>query len=452
MAQAEFNASGTPLIAFGRSFMLTTTGAPSTENPNKQVSKVTPDLDDFATVGDLRVANWGSSNNFPQLAEDIIGKTGVLNTGLKFIRNFTLGQGVFPCKITGFDADGNEQMAVVNDPAITSLLTGRMVRRYMANALRDYFKFGVAFPELIPNADGSKIVGINTVNAMFARYAEKKNGVIPSVVVSGKWPDTPSATSDYSVVPLLDMYDPQFDLEAYRLLNKAGGRTFMYPLRDEWSNNEYFPLPIWWSAYRAGWIGIANKIPAFLLKMYENQVTIKWHIQIPYVYWEKRYPENDFKTKAERQKAIQDEMDSIEENLVGEANANKALFTMFEMNPSGKVEEQWIITPLDAKTKADENLIASAAANSEILFSLMINPNVFGAGMPGGTYAGNQGGSNIREAFLVNIALAWLDRQNILDPIEAMLRYNGVQDVELRFRNTILTTLDTGAGTTKVAS
>ena len=35
--------------------------------------------------------------------------------------------------------------------------------------------------------------------------------------------------------------------------------------------------------------------------------------------------------------------------------------------------------------------------------------------MPGGTYAGNQGGSNIREAFLVNIANAWIDRQNILD-------------------------------------
>ncbi|MEG2278080.1 MAG: hypothetical protein RSC80_09685, partial [Odoribacter sp.] len=71
------------------------------------------------------------------------------------------------------------------------------------------------------------------------------------------------------------------------------------------------------------------------------------------------------------------------------------------------------------------------------------------AGMPGGTYAGNQGGSNIREAFLVNIAMAWLDRQNLLDPIEAMLAFNGIEDVQLRFRNTILTTLDSGAGTTK---
>ena len=83
------------------------------------------------------------------------------------------------------------------------------------------------------------------------------------------------------------------------------------------------------------------------------------------------------------------------------------------------------------------------------MFALMINPNILGAAMPGGTYAGNQGGSNIREGFLVKIATSWLDRQNLLDPIYLMLRYNGYDDVVIRYRNTILTTLDTGAGTQK---
>ena len=57
-----------------------------------------------------------------------------------------------------------------------------------------------------------------------------------------------------------------------------------------------------------------------------------------------------------------------------------------------------------------------------------------------------------RESFLVNVAMAWLDRQNILDPIEAMLQFNGIKDIQLRFRNTVLTTLDTGSGTQKVIS
>ena len=38
--------------------------------------------------------------------------------------------------------------------------------------------------------------------------------------------------------------------------------------------------------------------------------------------------------------------------------------------------------------------------------------------MPGGTYAGNQGGSNIREAYLGNIVNCWLDRQDLMDMIQ----------------------------------
>jgi hypothetical protein len=146
-------------------------------------------------------------------------------------------------------------------------------------------------------------------------------------------------------------------------------------------------------------------------------------------------------------------MDEIEDNLCGTSNANKPVFTMFEVGPNGRTEEQWIITPLQNKLTSEQDLISSAAANSEILFSLMINPNVLGAGMPGGSYSANQGGSNIREAFLVNIANAWLDRQNLLDPLETFVRFNGApENMEWRFRNTILTTLDTGAGTKKTLS
>ena len=147
-------------------------------------------------------------------------------------------------------------------------------------------------------------------------------------------------------------------------------------------------------------------------------------------------------------------MDSIEANLCGTDNADKPIFTFFEINPqNGRAEEQWIIKPLENKLSNEQNLVTSAAANSEIMFSIMVNPNVLGAGMPGGTYAGNQGGSNIREAYLVNIANCWLDRQDLLDPLELFIRYNGAEeDIEWRFRNTVLTTLDTGSGTTKTLS
>jgi len=448
MSKILWNESGYPLMAYGSRYFAVTTGSPS--EVKVKATGVSHPVDDKTNTFGVELCSWGSDNGFPDFALETIGKTGVLNTGLKFIRNFTLGQGIFPVRITGFDDQGNELLEVVNNPDLTSLLSGRMIRRYLTNALRDYLKFGVAFPELIPSADGSRIVGINTVNARFCRYTVAHEGLIREVAVSGDWPDSP--TKKPTLLPLLDLYDPKADLDRMKASGKSFSHSLIYPLRDEWGNEDYYPLPAWYSAYLSGWVAIANKVPLFLQKAYANQITWLWHIKIPYAYWEKKYPKNLYKDESARKTMISSEMDEIENALIGEANANKAIFSMYEINAQGKPEEQWIIEPLDNKYKEGDKLVTSAAANSEILFSLMLNPNVMGAGMPGGTYAGNQGGSNIREAFLVNIANAWIDRQTILDPIELMLSYNGIKDIELRFRSTILTTLDTGAGTTKKLS
>lgn len=436
--------NGTPLMAYGEKFFASTTGAPETVKSSVQTEKV----EDSVKVGNYECCAWTTSNDFPQKAATIIGQTGVLSTGLKFLHRVVMGQGVFPCKVAGYDAKGNELLKVINDSQVINFLQSRTVRRYLANAYRDILKFGISFPQLIPNIAGNQIVGINAINALHCRLTKPRNGIIENCIVSGEWPDI-SNPQNIEVYPVLDNYDPLADLERIRYAGKIAGRSYIYPLRDEWDSSDIYPMPAWWAAKLAGWISIANKIPAFLDKAYENQISWTWHIKIPYAYWDKRYPEKDYKNPEERRQKIQEEMDAIEESLTDTKNANKAIFTHYTIGNNGRPEEQWIIEPLDNKYKADDKLVTSAAANSEILFSLMVNPNVLGAGMPGGTYAGNQGGSNIREAFLVNIAMAWLDRQNLLDPIEAMLEFNGVKDIQLRFRNTILTTLDSGSGTTK---
>ena len=68
-----------------------------------------------------KISPWGSSNNFPQIADELINKIGVLNTGLKYIRNVILGQGIFPCKVKGYDDSGNEVLEIINDPGIAML-------------------------------------------------------------------------------------------------------------------------------------------------------------------------------------------------------------------------------------------------------------------------------------------------------------------------------------------
>ena len=358
-----------------------------------------------------------------------------------------MGQGIFACKVKGYNDKGDEILEPVEDSAYQRFVGSRMVRRYMEKTLRDFLKVGISAVQFVPNAAGNKIIGLNAINSLYFRFTEPLDALgSQNCVVSGSWDLSPSS---YSILPLLSDYSPENHAELLRFMGKMKG-GFVYPVRDSWSNDDIYGEPIWWPAYVAGWVDIAHMVPQYLKKAYKNQTTWKWHVQIPYSFWDKKFPITEFKDVELRRQAIDKYMSSIERNLLGAENAEKPIFTNYAVNEmNGRIEEEWKILPLSNKYSAgQENLVTSAAANSEILFSLMVNPNVLGAGMPGGSYAGNQGGSNIREAFLVNIANSWIDRQNILDPLQLYLQLNGApDDLQLRFRNTILTTLDTGAGT-----
>lgn len=447
-----FNKNGAPLMLSSSNFFASTTGAPvgiTAEEKQKLNQTTDTKMDqDFFKLHNLKLLSWSATNDFPQWADKIITSTGVLNTGLKFLRNLTLGQGIYACIIDGYDDEGNEILKPYPDQSVNTVTLSRMIRRYMERVLRDYLKFGCGWVQFVPSSDGSRIVGLNPLNAYFCRISERDKSGKETCVVSGKFPDTPVA-GEFETFDVLLEYDPEMDLDIRKYEGK-GKESPVMVVRDSWSNKDSYSEPIWLACYLAGWVDVSKEVPKYLKKVNKNQATWKWHIQIPYSFWDKKFPEADFETKDLRQAAIQAYMDDIDSNLLGAENAEKPIFTHYTVNElNGRVEEGWIITPLDNKSKEGDKLVTSAAANSEILFALMINPNVMGAGMPGGAYAGNQGGSNIREAFLVNIANAWIDRQNIMDPVEIMLRHNGYKDIVLRFRNTILTTLDTGAGTQK---
>lgn len=406
---------------------------------------------DYVHVGNHKVVSWGKANQFPQWAAKLIKETTVLNTGLQYLLFLMLGQGIFGCRVVGINDDGSERVEPIDDPRLSRFLESRVVRKYMEKVLRDYLKFGNGAVQFVPTMDLRAMQILNPLNALWYRYTEPDSFGSQECVVSGWWPVTPQE-KQYHVLPVLREVDP----EGHADLLKAAGKMpngFVYPVRDSWSNEEIYCEPRWWPAWVAGWVDIAHLVPTYLKKAYKNQTTWKWHVQIPYSYWEKKFPPNDYTNPEDRKKAIQGWMDAVERNLIGPDNAEKPLFTNYAVNEmNGRVEEEWKITPLANKYTGNENLVTSSAANSEILFALMVNPNVMGAGMPGGAYSLNQGGSNIREAFLVNLANAWKDRQQLLDPLELYIRMNGLPECQLRYRSTILTTLDTGAGTAHTLS
>ncbi len=467
MIEIIYNKEGTPLLMQSTNFFASTTSdKEAVRERSRALFPYDDDHRDYVWVDDKRVVAWGADNMFPNLAIDTVRDTTVLNTGLKFLMRLTMGQGIFPCSVTGYDDDGNEVLQPIDNEEIKKFVSSRMVRRYMEKTLRDYLKVGNAAVQFVPNAAG-EVIGINTLNCLQYRFTVPDDNGMQECIVAPSWysgsigtqttrglKDQSPKQPDYWTLPLLIDYDPELHAEILQFRGKMP-RGFVMAVRDAWSNDEIYSEPIWWAAYVLGWIEIAHQIPQFLRTAYKNQTTWKWHVQIPYSFWDKKFPLADFDNDTKkREEKINEYMNSIERNLLGPENAEKPIFTNYAVNEyNGRIEEEWKITPLSNKYNAgQENLVTSSAANSEILFALMVNPNVMGSQMPGGVYAGNQGGSNIREAFLVNIANAWIDRQNILDPLRLFLKMRFKQDVELRFRNTILTTLDSGAGTTRKLS
>lgn len=454
MSEVLSDSKGTPLLAFGKSFRLTTKGSATKGAEIIKPVRTTEKNENKVTVETFNVWSWGENNDYPTIADGLIEKTGVLRAGLKYRMNLTIGSGIYPVTVKSYTENGAEQLIVSENADIKKLVKSRMARQYLTTATRDKLRLGMAFPEFIMNETGDKIAAIHCINAKYVRLCEKEGGIIKTAIVSGNWPDKPEA-DNFEAVDVLDPFDPLGDLESRKAAGTTAGKKYIYPLFDSISNNEYYTTPDWDTARQAGWIDIANQVPNFLKSMYSNQMSIKYHVKIPYAYWDKKFPATKFKTTDLREKAIQEFLDKIEDRLCDTKNARKAIFTMFEINPQGKAEEKWEIDILDDKFTNEQQLVTSASANTEILFAILVNPAVVGS-MPsgGGPYQTQSGGSNIREAFLVNLALAWIDRQDILDPLETMISFNFGEkdDIELRFKNVFLTTLDTGGGTSQKLS
>src|SRR5690606_20393228 len=145
----------------------------------KNIQPPQPADTDKSSVENYTVSDWGTANKFPQFADEVITSVSVLNSGLKFIRHVTIGQGIFAVTVEGYDDDGNEVRKPIPDQKLRAFGQSRMVRRYLEKATRDYLKFGPAFIQHLPNPDGSKLVGINTVNAKYCRLTvANNNGII----------------------------------------------------------------------------------------------------------------------------------------------------------------------------------------------------------------------------------------------------------------------------------
>ena len=435
-----FDENGTPL-----SMHSTKIFAETKTKPSKTVNE-TPQSTFF--VDGTEFVSWGSNNRMPDDGVIEIARTGVLSTAIGFKARTSFGQGIFPCLYTGRDEQGRELFTPFSHPSVDNFIDSPQFQNYATAAFRDLFKLGNAFPVFYFNAKG-QIINIVCLNARHCRLSKDKKQLL---VYPDFWQNTPSSKADCDIIPMLDESDPFTDFDTRLASGKINfSKPLAYPrLRNYYSNTDYYGVPDWHTVWLSGWLEVAHMVPKFLAEAYKNAMTMMWHIQIPSTWYEKRFPLANYKDRKggiqQREQDIRNWWAEFETKMTGTESSNKTLFSEYGIDDTGRGEDKWIITRLENEIDAKERLNTSAAANSEILFSMMINPSTLGAGMPGGSYAGTAGsGSDIRESYLVSVITTYIEKQQILFPLRLMFHHNGLPDnLRFRFKETILTTLNTG--------
>lgn len=201
-------------------------------------------------------------------------------------------------------------------------------------------------------------------------------------------------------------------------------------------------------------------IPEMKAKMFENQMTIKYVVDIHPKFWPALNPKYNSMTAEEKIKFEDEWFDAVEKFLVGNDNAYKSLFNRLVFDEKTQQYVEGVkITALDDKIKDGKLIPDTAAGSSEILFAVSLNPALVGLSIPGsGSAVTSDSGSNIREAFLTQIMQLEIERHLDAKVFDIAKKANGWQErlgkgmpLVLRYPNQLLTTLNTGANTQPTA-
>jgi len=448
----EFTAEGAPIYAFkeGGRMIATTAGLSAKDWKKKAVAEnfgsVSPNKKEFS--GNRDWVPWGTNDKFPDDVMSLVRPSGVASSALRLMTLKLFGQQVVPVIEKGLDDKLQMQYDLVKDDEVTTFLKRSNFDFWRLAVIQDYNYFANSFPMLMLNDDRSKIVKLGHDKARKFRYKpyNKTTGRVDAVIRSANFPNpTDDEKEEISVINSKDWYE-----EMERIKYADNGHRYVFPTTFPDPQFDYYSLAFWDGVRSNGWLEISNSIPEYKRAIFKNQSSIKYHVQIPMTYWENKYPKWKSMTMDERTKAVDDQLDEMDNYLTGSENAMRTFVSFFNVNKqTGKSEDGILITPLDDKLKSDAYLPDSAAANAEILFAMLVNPALFGVGMPGGSYTGgsNNGGSNIRESWLVMNAINNADRAIIYQIFDFVREYNGWDpNMKLITLDKVLTTTDTGGG------
>ncbi len=400
--------------------------------PTKAIIKPenTPGYDD--------VVSWGAGNDFPQQIIRLIEQSTIIPRAITDIVALWIGGGVIAT------IDDSETM--IDDQEIRDFLTSRSMKRYWVDAASALATWWNAFPELILSKDRSQIVQMHVLKTPYCRWGrmDPKTGLLNKLYVNANWPESNGADETTVKLPVLDPM--QYDLVDW--VRRQSAYKYVWPVSFPSEGKTYYQLAAWDSTRSSGWLDVLAAIPQFKKYAMRNQMSIRYHIEVDQEYWERVYGER-WDTDYEGKMAIRNEfLQALMDRLTNVQNANKGILTDKWTDTQGKPTGV-TITVLDDKHREGKYNEDYSQGVMELLAALGIDPTLYG--YSSGKEGGRSGGSDKREAFWIFVSKSKPFRDRLIEPLEFVSEFNGWKakypTLTFKFRDTLLTTLDTGKST-----
>ena len=271
---------------------------------NDSPTKLIVDTED---VVNSKIAAWGPNNDYPQQLLKRVRNNGAALSGLRVLARTHYGSGFVLVKEEFEDGKRIAKPQSVNQyQEIAEFWRRNHMKRFFKETIKDLEFWSLGFPEYILSNDYKKINRVKrqqTANGRFAVMNEE-TGYIESVSFSTKWKDDVNLSSKYvATVPLIDPYWSAEEVKSYCKKNKIKKfiRPIFYPLIDE----TYYPKTDWQSIDRSGWLEISNSIPEFKKAIFENQINIKYIIEVNEDYFDRKYKDDWETFSAKKEKKLE---------------------------------------------------------------------------------------------------------------------------------------------------
>ncbi|GAB2571798.1 hypothetical protein [Spirosoma areae] len=391
------------------------------------------------TPGNDLISFWGENNDYPQKIIDLAAKSTIIPQALADKAALWVAGGV----IATLDKNSDEE---VDDQEIWDFLNDTTFESYLIESASDVSWWWNAFPELIVSRNRERINQIHNNETAYCRWGRmnEKTGSLDKVYLNANWPEANAQDKDTQIFTAINTYrSDRFDL-----LRSGTEFKYIYPLSFPSPGKSYMQLAPWDAVRSSGWLDYLAAIPQFKKFGMVNKMALRYHIEVPAEYWERVYEDRWLNANYDGRLAIRNEfLTALTESLTNVENANKAIMTDKWVDDQGNELGIKIIV-LEDKEKDNKYNEDYSDGQANLLYALGTDPSLFGFQSKD---IQRSGGSDKVQAFNIFLAKSAPYRSRILAPLKFIAEYNGWKKryprLTFKFRDTELTTLDTGGST-----